>query len=80
MISYIVPVMRKDNIMNVLVYRTKHMGKHVDYSNMVDTVFKVFKETTSTFVLHSSEKYKFVTTVSKRDCKITDNPHIKYNW
>lgn len=65
---------------NVKVKRIKYMGKSVDYSTMVGRVFKVFKETPSTYVLFSNPDYRFTTTVSKRDCEKTNKPTITYNW
>jgi len=65
---------------NIKVYRNKNQGVKVDYSSMIGKVFKIFKETSSTYVLHSSTEYSFVTTVPKKDCKITDEPTVEYKW
>lgn len=66
--------------MNVLIHRNKHQGKTVDYSSLVGKVCLVFKETKSTYVVHSNEQYSFVTTIPKKDCRITNEPTIKYTW
>ena len=67
-------------MIHVKVIGTKRMGKRVNYSDMVGKVFKLFKETKTTYVLYSNENYSFVTTVSKSDCKVTTEETIKYKW